>query len=372
MPFGFPFPSSRWLAALALAWAAAFSNAQSPPASESSSESARTPAERDAVDIALVLPLDAAAYARAAEAVREGFLAAAEAARPKVRVKVFAHGDDGVLTAFEAAHGAGAPVVVGPLVRDDLKVVASMALELPYTIALNQFEDGASAPPRLYTFALSIDADARLIARRMRETAPPTPSETVPNVAILSTETPLMKRFAGAFATEWLAKGGSVPTVLKFDGAVDAMTAMRRDLQRRPPAALLLAMDGPSATLAKPYIGSVPAYASALVFEREAMATARDLDGLTVTEIPWIVTPDAPQFASLPHREMASAALTRLYALGLDAFRVAASFRDGPPDRFSLDGATGQIVLDGRTFTRESRFAVFRDGNLVPVDAGPK
>ena len=34
------------------------------------------------------------------------------------------------------------------------------------------------------------------------------------------------------------------------------------------------------------------------------------------------------------------------------------------PDRFSLEGATGQIALDGHNFTRESRFAVFRDGNL--------
>jgi outer membrane PBP1 activator LpoA protein len=143
---------------------------------------------------------------------------------------------------------------------------------------------------------------------------------------------------------------------------------MRRELQRRPPAAVLLAMDGASATLAKPYLGIVPAYASALIFERETIATARDLNGLIVTEIPWIVTPNAPQFAALPKREMGSAALTRLYALGLDAFRVAVAFKDGAPDRFALEGATGQIALDGRNFTRESRFAVFRDGNLLPVE----
>ena len=66
---------------------------------------------------------------------------------------------------------------------------------------------------------------------------------------------------------------------------------------------------------------------------------------------------------------MGSAALTRLYALGLDAFRVAAAFRDSAPDKFQLDGATGQISLDGHNFTRESRFAVFRDGNLLPVES---
>jgi outer membrane PBP1 activator LpoA protein len=355
------------LVALALAWAAAFSAAQTPPASNA--PAARPPdVAGDDVDIALVLPVDAVAYARAADAVRTGFMAAAESAGTRLRVRVFPHAEDGVLPAFEAAQRAGARVIVGPLVRDDLKIVAAMAIELPNTIALNQFDEAAGPPPTLYTFALSIESDARLIARRMRETAPPTPSGAVPHVVVVSSETPLMKRFASAFAGEWQAGGGSVPAVLRFDGAADGMTAMRRELQRRPPAAVLLAMDGGSATLAKPYLGSVAAYASALIFERETIATARDLNGLIVTEIPWIVTPNAPQFAALPRREMASAALTRLYALGLDAFRVAAAFKDGAPERFSLEGATGQIALDGRNFTRESRFAVFRDGNLLPIE----
>jgi outer membrane PBP1 activator LpoA protein len=356
----------HWLAALALATAAAFSAAQAPPASAPSP----TPAPRIAeqVDIALVLPIDWPAYARAADAVRSGFLAAAESSGSRLRVRVFAHGEDGVLPAFEEAQRAGARVIVGPLVRDDLKIVAAMAIELPYTIALNQFDEAAGPPPTLYTFALSIESDARLIAKRMRETAPPTPSGVAPNIVILSAETPLMRRFAAAFTTEWQDAGGSVPSVMRFDPSVDTMTAMRRELSRRPPAAVLLAMDGSSATLAKPYLGVVPAYASALTFERETIATARDLNGLIVTEIPWIVTPEAPQFAALPKQELPSAALTRLYALGLDAFRVAVAFKDGAPDRFSLEGATGQVALDGRNFRRESRFAVFRDGGLLPVE----
>jgi outer membrane PBP1 activator LpoA protein len=355
------------LLALALAWAAAFSAAQTPPACFPAPAPAPEVA-RDDVDIALVLPVDAPAYGRAADAVRAGFLAAAESSGTRLRIRVFPHGDDGVLTAFEAAQRAGARVIVGPLVRDDLKIVAAMSIDLPFTIALTQFDEAAGPPPTLYTFALSIESDARLIARRMRETAPATPSGAVPNVVVVSSDTPLMKRFAGAFANEWQAAGGSVPAVLRLDPAVEAMTAMRRELQRRPPAAVLLAMDGTSATLAKAYLGTVPAYASALIFERETIATARDLTGLIVTESPWIVTPNAPQFAALPKREMSSAALTRLYALGLDAYRVAVAFKDGAPERFSLDGATGQIALDGRNFTRESRFAVFRDGNLLPVE----
>lgn len=370
------------LAGLALAAAAAFSAAQAPPAS-APPPPATPPAAAEApgapppapIDVALVLPLEAPAYARAADAVRAGFLAAAEAAGSRApRMKVFAHGDDGVLPAFEAAQAAGARVIVGPLTRDDVRVVASMALELPYTIVLNQLDDGATAPPRVYTFALAIDSDARLIARRVRPDVAPAGGAAAPaappGVVVVGGDTPLLKRFAGAFTSEWTMAGGAVPGAYSFVPTPEAMTSMRRELARKPPAAVLLALDGAGAAYAKPYLGTLPAYASGLVFERETLAAARDLDGLTLVEIPWIVDPEAPQFAGLPKREYASAALTRLYALGLDAFRVAQAFIEGPPERFALEGATGQVTLgDNRQFAREGRFAVFRTGQLVPLDA---
>ena len=81
------------------------------------------------------------------------------------------------------------------------------------------------------------------------------------------------------------------------------------------------------------------------------------------------LTPDAQEFERLPRREFGGAALTRLYALGLDAFRVAAAFVDGAPDRLEFDGAIGHLTLgDRRQFQREGRLGVYRDGQLVPLD----
>ncbi len=345
--------------------AAAFSTAQTPPASDATALQAFKLPSGSTIDIALVLPLETPAFARAADAVRAGFLAAADAAPDKLRTKVFAHGEDGVLGAFAAARDAGARVVVGPLARDDVKNVAELSLELPFTVALNQLDDAVIAPLHLYTFALSIDSDARQIARRMH-------ADAARNVAVIGADTSLMQRFAGAFAAAWLAEGGSAPGVYEYAATPVALSKMRREIAKNRPDASLVALDGESATRAKPYLGTKPAYASGLVFERERQGDARDLDGLIVVEIPWIVTPNAPQFASLPKREFASAALTRLYALGLDAYRVAEAFRDGPPERFSLDGATGQVALvEGRQFAREGRFAVYRAGQLKPLD-GPR
>ena len=76
-----------------------------------------------------MLPLGSATFGRAAEAVQAGFVAAAGAADAKPLV--IAHGDGDVLAAFAKAKAAGARVIVGPLVRDDVKAVAGAASRAP-------------------------------------------------------------------------------------------------------------------------------------------------------------------------------------------------------------------------------------------------
>ncbi len=354
------------MAGVTIALAAALSAAQTPAASATPTQpsSGETqPVPIGDVDIALVLPLDVPAFSRAADAVRSGFLAAAGVADSPLRIQLFAHGTDGVLAAIEAARLSGAKVIVGPLARDDVNAVAQLATELPTTIALNQLEDGVAAPPYLHAFALAADSDARLVARRMR-------ADGIRNAAIVDAESSVSKRMGVAFTAQWLAGGGAVPNVFRFDAAPETLTKLRRDFLRHAPDAVLVALDGADVTLAKAYLGTVPAYASGLLFEQMAPATSRDLDGLTVVEIPWLVTPDARQFASLPRSDYPSAALTRLYAFGLDAFRIARAFRDGPPAGYTLDGATGRITLvDGQRFSREGRLVIYRNGEPVPVDA---
>jgi outer membrane PBP1 activator LpoA protein len=358
--------SVGWLAVAALAVAAAFSAAQTPAASDvkpeagDAAKSASLPA-KPPVDIAVVLPLNVAAYARAAEAVSAGFIAGAAGGR--TTYVVIPHAEDGVLGAFEAARQSGAKVIVGPLVRDDLRTIAQAEIDLPWTLALNQSEDTASQI-RLYTFSLAVESDARTIARRMRD-------EAAQNVAIVGAESALMKRFAGAFATEWLLAGGNAPSSFRFDPAPEALTVLKRDILKKAPDAALLAVDGNAAPLVKPFLGTTAAYASGLVFDQNSVAALRDLDGLAIVEIPWLVTPGAPEFAAYPRRDYGSASLERLYALGLDAFRIAQALLNGPPDQFVLEGATGHVTLaEGRQFIREGRLAVYRAGQLVPLDGG--
>ncbi len=79
--------------------------------------------------------------------------------------------------------------------------------------------------------------------------------------------------------------------------------------------------------------------------------------------------PDSPAYAKLPRRDYQNAALDRLYALGIDAFRAAWLLADAPPGRgVEFDGATGRVVLDAdlRQFILKS-FAQIRHHIFLPI-----
>jgi hypothetical protein len=321
------------------------------------------PAPTGEGDIALVLPLESPDYARAAQAVRDGFVAAARAAGQSKRVKVVGHGDGNVLGGFEGARSLGARIVVGPLVRDDVRALVDSESPLPVTLALNQLDDATPLPPQLYTLALSVESDARVLARRMR-------ADNLQNVVIIGGETPLMKRFAGAFAAQWLLAGGGAPNAFGFDASPDGLSLLRRELARAPADAALIALDGSQAPLARSFVPRLPAYASSLVNQDHDPAAQRDLEGVVFVDVPWLVTPDHPTLAKLPREPMGNRVLDRLYALGLDAFAVASAFADGVPEQLTIDGATGRLTLgEGRHIVREGTLAVFRQGAVVPLDA---
>jgi outer membrane PBP1 activator LpoA protein len=315
--------------------------------------------------IALVLPLDEPAFERAASAVRDGFLEAAGAAGKSGNVIVIPHDRNGVVAALDIARAKGVRVAVGPLVRDDLRTLAQNQAALPWTLALNQLDDATPLPPAIYTFPLSVESDGRMLADRAHAAG-------AASIDVVEGDSPLMKRLATSFASEWLRDGGRPPAAFRFDTSPEALTSLRRSLVGHAPGAVLLALNGDHAALVKPFVGDVLSYASGLVFERPSPAIARDLDGVRVVEIPWLLTPDAPELARYPRHEFDSDALARLYALGLDAFRVAAAFVDGPPQQFALDGATGRVHLGpNHEFQREGRLGVYRDGVLVPLDSTP-
>jgi outer membrane PBP1 activator LpoA protein len=96
-----------------------------------------------------------------------------------------------------------------------------------------------------------------------------------------------------------------------------------------------------------------------------------ELDGIRLLDVPWAVQPDHPQVMVYPRPLDAgmsdnSLDMQRLYALGIDAFRMAREIAQRPGAEFELDGVTGRLSVrmsnGAWTLRRTEAAAVYRDG----------
>jgi outer membrane PBP1 activator LpoA protein len=309
--------------------------------------------------IALILPLESPTYGRAASAVKAGFVAAAARAGASARVQVISHGDDGVLPAFAAAAQSGVALAVGPLTRDDLKIVLAMSPLRPRMLALNQSDEGTPLPGGVYALTLAVEQDAALLMRVARD-------DGVKAIAVVGSDAPFQRRFSQSFVAAWRREGGAAPREYPFGANPEQLGALRRELAAQPTDAVLLAVDASEAALAKSFVrGRV--YASSQITDGLSAQMLYDLENVRYIEVPWLAEPDNPAFAGVPRADYDDPVLERLYALGIDAFAVAQMLAEPtPPDRIELDGATGHLsLLPSRAFAREGRVMTIHDGRVL-------
>jgi hypothetical protein len=171
--------------------------------------------------IALVLPLNSPTYGHAAEAVRAGFVAAAEAAG--VRYVVVGHTDGAVVTAIAKAREAGARLIRGRLCATT-RTVATSRIDLPWMIALNQLDDGTPLPASVYTWRSRSKATlCNSPARARRRRGGPSPLSAATPVA----ETVATARRRMDQAGRWTT--GDVA----LDRAPDMLALLHREIARR-------------------------------------------------------------------------------------------------------------------------------------------
>ncbi|MGH8713020.1 MAG: penicillin-binding protein activator, partial [Casimicrobiaceae bacterium] len=310
--------------------------------------------------IALILPLESATYGRAADAVKSGFLAAADRASAGARVRVVAHGDDDVLAAFAEAAQSGVALAVGPLTRDDVKTVLAMAPLRPRMLALNQTEDGAPLPGGVYALTLAVEQDAALLMQVARD-------DGVKSVAVVASSAPFQRRFAQAFVTAWRHDGGAAPREYQFDANPELLGLLRRELEAQPADAVLLAVDASDAALAKSFLPRGRVYASSQITDGLPVQMLFDLEAVRYIEVPWLAEPDSPAFAGLARIPLDNPVLDRLYALGIDAFTLAQILAEPiPAAHIEIDGATGHLtLLPSGSFAREGRLMTIHEGRVV-------
>ncbi|MGV7208340.1 penicillin-binding protein activator [Oxalobacteraceae bacterium A2-2] len=379
--------------------AAAQAAREAPPDPAMSPQEAAMMPEPDArpsnqvVRIALLLPLRSETLGPAAASLRDGFMAAWERDKSNIEVDVIETGDPAREALDAYARASERDIVVGPLARGAVMAVAGSKLVRKPTIALNMPEPGGPRlPPQMLAMGLSIEEEARQVAQWAAAEQPGA------SALVVTTATPWQRRVAAAFSAQWqrLSLKSQTLELGAPNGYLSdpELTALRARLHSQPPGLLFLALGADQARQLRAALSNAPleGYApppgadtaaipalplygtSSLNAGAGSNFATQDLDGVRLLDLPWQVQRDHPAVMVYP-RPLSSASggadMDRLYALGIDAFRVAREVARQPGGRFHLDGVTGKITVDfgadGASFERIEQAAVYRNGNPVPV-----
>jgi outer membrane PBP1 activator LpoA protein len=327
---------------------------------------AQSKADANAPHIALILPLNAHTFRQPAEAVKQGFLAAANVLPDAPAVRVYPTSDEvsNILTAYQLALSNGARVIVGPLTKNAVAALAESDITLVPTLALS-VPDTEVIHSNLYLFGLSLDAETRQLAQLVAH-------EGRHFLLIIRSTNNLGKRLQATFNDEWRHLGGEITEQISFMSSTD-LDALHERVATLQPDAIFLATNAHEARMLRPYLfETIPLYATSLVFGGSSDAQRNlDLGGVRFLDMPWLLQPDHPAVMAYPHAEQALGMDgERLYAMGIDAFRLAQLFFRGemPAGGTILDGVTGQISLGANhQFTRELTTAEFQADVAVMV-----
>lgn len=332
------------------------------PAAAAPAPVAAVPIEQPVPHIALLLPLKSPAFAKAADAVKQGFLAAAGREKNGLAVRVYPCADESseVAAIYQQALLAGAVAVAGPLTRSGVAALAANTELMTPTLALNTVEGERS--DQLYFFGLPAEAEARQSAQRATNAG-------LLSASIVSTNTPLSRRLAQAFSDEWQRAGGILRAEIVFTGDPSPL----KELPEEPGNSVFLAAELDKARLLRPYINAVlPVYSTSQVFSGNANTLVNyDLSDVRFVDMPWMLQPDHPAVMIYPRSATPlPPELDRLYALGIDSYRLLqVLFNHDYANLLPLDGVTGKVTLYGHMFQREATLAIMRQGQGVPVDS---
>lgn len=323
--------------------------------------STAAPAPAVTPHLALLLPTQSKVFARHAGAVRDGFLAAAKVAG-KAAMPVREYPLNGevadALRAYRAALAAGAQLVVGPLTRDAVTAIAfGEPVPVP-TLALNLPDQTGRNPDRFYMLGLQVETEGRQAAQLAWR-------ENRRRALVVSSGSAIQRRLYGAFTAEFVRLGGTVISEVATADPQRLKSALRGE-----PDMAFIALDFDEARSARAYLGSLPAYAGANANggERGALA-GYDLADVGFVDMPWLIEPDHAAVMLYPRPAATTTELERLYALGIDAWRVA-QLLSANPRELRLDGVTGDLLLlPGGLIDRTLRAARYGEGRARLIEA---
>jgi uncharacterized protein len=334
------------------------------------------------IRIALLLP--GRMLVQVSDAVRAGFMAAHAQQPDNFVINTIDTSDapQDVLAGYQQAVQDN-DIVVGPLTRSGAVAIVQEHAVVKPTIALTQLnavgEPEIAAPANLLTIGLSIEDEARQLADWTGKRGA--------SAFVVSTNAAWQRRAAGAFAMQWRSRGleADLLQLSLTDGYLDAngLLQLKKRLQTEKPSLLFVALDAGQAAQLRSAIGNevdMVGTSQLNPLTLESWATAEPLpamNGVRLVDIPWQLQADHAAVMAYPRQtqngdQRRNADLERLYALGIDAYRVARNVAAQQTD-FRLDGVTGNLDIHfgqgAPRFERIEQPAVYRDGKVQLLNA---
>lgn len=304
-------------------------------------------------------------------------------------VKIYDTDSKPLATLLAQAQADGMDLIVGPLLKGDVATLATANTPLNI-LALNEL-DTPIARPNVCYFSLSPEDEARNAAQFIRQD-----NKTAP--LVLTPDNSFGRRIAQSFADEWQKNGGGVVLHQTFSGNPGSSLSLTGvPVQPSSPAAAL-----PDGTVVQPQpvsggVDSVYIIATSdqLIYIKPALefatsargrpafyassrsnkaGTGKDfqfeMEGLKLTDIP-LIAGGNPQLLSQAAEKFGNDyTRVRLYAMGMDAWRLANQFGDMQRHTLRMNGASGDItVTDNCTVYRHLPWLEFKQGNLAPLGA---
>lgn len=326
--------------------------------------------------IALMMETRSDAFVKAAQAVISGVRAAQSVEGEDTRVEVIplTESDASLPGLCQELAARGYVLAIGPLTRGNVNEIADLgSLPVP-VLALNLPDADRQVPANLMFFGLAIETEAEQVARDAFRDAAARPDVRLPLQALtIADSSPLSRRGVAAFTQTWNGLGGNLVAAVEIDAADQDWRSALADVKADigfvavNPDALRMVRAGVRSDI--PLYGTSQLTAVQLT---GAPAVSNDLNGVRLLGMPWLLQPDNAAVMAYPRdRSLRHVDFQRLYALGIDAYRVIREIGRGQTT-FDIDGVTGRLHADFAQDLRVDRTALqaeYRDGRLVPVVA---
>ena len=327
-------------------------------------------------------------------AVRDGIMAAyyqakkAGASIPEIRIYDTSKTSD-FWSLYKQVILDGNELVIGPLAKQSVtRLQQESRLPVP-TLALNYgLRDATENPDQLFQFGLAVEDEAELAALYARQ-------QGYHNAVALMPRGPWGERVFKRFSDTWQAQGGRLIEAQFFNGkgdynkvisklfAIDDSERRVRNLKRqlgtniefqarrRGDIDFIFVAAQPEQarqikpTLAFNFAKDIPMIATSQIYSgKPSKIKDRDLNTVVFCDIPWIL--ENSELKQQIHKlwPKSKGGLDRLYALGIDAYRLYPRLGQIKVLKNSnIQAQTGQLAMDRHgQIIRTLPFAVFENG----------